>query len=143
MSENRAVSFGWSIIGYRQSSSFGSSCHCPVFQTCAFCDAVVALVPQICYTVIMKTYWDRRKAAANLNKHGVSFEEASTVFADILSSLIADPSHSETEARFILLGMSISQRLLVVVHTELDDAIRIISARRATTHERIQYEQET
>ena len=91
----------------------------------------------------MKTYWDRRKAAANLNKHGVSFEEASTVFADVLSSLIADPLHSENEARFILLGMSISQRLLVVVHTEQEDAIRIISARRATPYERKQYEQET
>ena len=90
----------------------------------------------------MKFNWDSRKAAANLTKHGVSFEEASTVFADELSSLIADPLHSENEARFILLGMSISQRLLVVVHTEQDDAIRIISARRATRNERKQYEQE-
>ena len=54
----------------------------------------------------MKFTWDKHKAATNLTKHGVSFEEASTVFADVLSSLIADPLHSEDEERFILLGMS-------------------------------------
>ena len=91
----------------------------------------------------MKFTWDKNKATSNLTKHGVSFEEASTVFADFLSSLIADPLHTEQEERFILLGMSNSQRLLIVVHTEQEDTVRIISARPATALERKQYEQGT
>ena len=85
--------------------------------------------------------WDRKKDAANLSKHDVAFEEAATVFGDVLSITIADPDHSESEERFILLGMSHQNRLLVVVHAERGDRIRIISARPATKNERNQYEQ--
>ena len=80
--------------------------------------------------------WDRRKAAANLKKHGVTFEEASTAFGDPLSLTIADPGHSVGEERFVLLGQSRYGQLLVVVHTEDEDHIRIISARRATRREK-------
>jgi uncharacterized protein len=85
--------------------------------------------------------WDARKAAANRRKHGVTFDEASTAFADPLSLTIPDPDHSIEEDRFVLLGLSCRGRLLVVVHTERDDNIRIISARRATRSERIQHEE--
>ena len=85
--------------------------------------------------------WDRRKAASNLQKHGVSFEEAATAFGDPLSVTIQDPDHSEEEERFILLGRSETERLLTVVHTERGDTIRIISARLATGHEREAYEE--
>ena len=85
--------------------------------------------------------WDSRKAASNLRKHGVSFEEAVTAFGDPLSLTIPDPLHSESEDRFVLLGLSANSRLLVVVHAERDDDdIRIISARLASRRERIQYE---
>jgi uncharacterized DUF497 family protein len=85
--------------------------------------------------------WDSRKAASNLRKHGVSFEEAVTAFGDPLSLTIPDPLHSESEDRFVLLGLSGNSRLLVVVHAERDDDdIRIISARLASRRERIQYE---
>lgn len=84
--------------------------------------------------------WDPGKAASNLRKHRVSFEEASTAFADPLSLTIPDPGHSESEERCILLGVATSGRLLVVVHTEREDSIRIISARKATKRERVQYE---
>jgi uncharacterized protein len=84
--------------------------------------------------------WDERKAASNLKKHGVSFDEAATVFADPLALAIDDALEPE---RTLLLGMSGRQRLLLVVHLELDDStIRIISARRATSHERRRYEEE-
>ena len=85
--------------------------------------------------------WDRRKASANLQIHKVSFEEAATAFADPLSLTVGDPDHSDQEDRFILLGMSFRNRLLVVVHTERGNVIRIISARKATGRERLQYEQ--
>jgi len=84
--------------------------------------------------------WDEEKAKQNIKKHKVSFEEASTVFADPLSLTILDPLHSEKEDRFVTMGMSIKGRLLVVVHTERGDAIRIISARFATPRERRAYE---
>lgn len=84
--------------------------------------------------------WDERKAASNLKKHGVSFDEAATVFADPLALAIDDAVHPE---RTLLLGMSDRHRLLLVVHAELDEStIRIISARRATSHERRRYEEE-
>jgi uncharacterized DUF497 family protein len=86
--------------------------------------------------------WDDDKAAENLTKHDVSFSEASTVFADPLSRTIVDPLHSEAEERFIILGQSGLQHMLVVVHTYRRDVIRIISARRATSHERKDYERE-
>jgi len=83
--------------------------------------------------------WDARKAAANLKKHGVFFEEAATVFGDALAIAIEDTVDPE---RTLLLGMSERQRALLVVHTEFDDStIRIISARRATAHERRRYEE--
>ena len=86
--------------------------------------------------------WDPEKARANLAKHGVSFEEAMRAFLDPLSVTILDPDHSEGEDRFVLLGQSSSGRLLVVVHTDRRDAVRLISARRATRRERRTYEQE-
>ena len=84
--------------------------------------------------------WDNRKAKENLRRHNVSFEEARTVFSDFLSLTIPDPLHSEKEKRLIIIGYSEKQRLLVVVHTERSDVIRIISARQATPYERKTYE---
>ena len=89
----------------------------------------------------MRFDWDPRKAAANQRKHSVSFEEASTVFADDYSLTGTDPDHSAAEERFITFGMSQSGRLLVVSHTEQGDTIRIFSARRATRSERKLYEE--
>lgn len=86
--------------------------------------------------------WDREKAETNLKKHGVSFGEAATVFFDPLSLTIPDPRHSDDETRFIITGFSDKQRQLVVIHTDRDDKIRIISARPATPSERKKYEQE-
>ena len=81
--------------------------------------------------------WDRRKARANLRKHGVSFEEAQTVFLDDTARLIDDPDHSDEEDRFVLLGYSFRARCLIVSHCyrESDSVIRLISARRATAPE--------
>jgi uncharacterized DUF497 family protein len=86
--------------------------------------------------------WNRRKAEENLRKHRVSFDEATTVFDDPLSVTIPDPDHSVDEQRFLLLGVSNRGRLLVVAHSERDDSIRIISARRADRQERRTYEEE-
>ncbi len=85
--------------------------------------------------------WDQAKAAANARKHGVTFEEAQTVFFDDLALLIDDPDHSDAEARFVLLGLSASTRILVVVHAypSAPNTIRIISARKATKVERVGY----
>jgi uncharacterized DUF497 family protein len=80
--------------------------------------------------------WDPRKAAANLAKHEVSFEEAATVFGDPLGRIVADPRHSSDQERFVLLGLSQDQRLLAVMYVERGETIRIISARRATRRER-------
>ena len=82
--------------------------------------------------------WNSRKSTSNQRKHGVSFEEASTVFTDEHALLIDDPEHSEDEDRFILLGLSAALRMLVVCHCyrESDEVIRIISARKATQKER-------
>lgn len=85
--------------------------------------------------------WNARKAAANVRKHGVSFAEAATTFGDPLSITISDPDHSEDEERFLLIGRSIRQHLVVVAHVERGDTIRIISARPATRRERISYEE--
>ena len=86
--------------------------------------------------------WDPRKAAANRRKHGIDFAEAATAFGDPLSLTIPDPDHSDVEDRFLLVGRSAQQRLLVVVHVErAATQIRIISARPATRHERAQYEE--
>ncbi len=85
--------------------------------------------------------WDRRKARGNLKKHGVSFEEAQSVFYDEEALYQEDDEHSDEEDRFVLLGLSSVLRLLVVVHCfrGADDVIRIISARRATPSEAGQY----
>jgi len=85
--------------------------------------------------------WDPRKASANERKHRVSFEEAKTAFLDENARVIPDPEHSEDEDRFILLGLSIKLRLLVVVHAyrESEHVIRLISARKADPTERQQY----
>ena len=88
----------------------------------------------------MEFEWDDRKAAANLNKHGVSFEEASTVFRDPLAATGADPDHSLGEQHWVTFGVSDRGRLLVVAHVEGDDCLRIISARRATKIEQKIYE---
>jgi uncharacterized DUF497 family protein len=81
--------------------------------------------------------WDDRKARSNLQKHGISFEEAQTVFLDENARLIGDPDHSEDEERFITLGYSYQARCLIVGHCyrESETGIRLISARRATTQE--------
>ena len=84
--------------------------------------------------------WDPKKAESNIEKHGVSFEEASTVFRDPLSLTIDDPLHSTVEKRMVQIGISHKNRLLVVVHTERGDNIRIVSARNATKKERNNYE---
>lgn len=86
----------------------------------------------------MRFEWDPRKAAINLAKHGVSFEEASSVFGDPLAVTIRDPLHSSGEVRFVTLGQSSKGHVVVVVHTDRD-VIRIISARRATPRERREY----
>ena len=85
--------------------------------------------------------WDPNKARLNVKTHGVSFEEASTAFRDPLSQTIDDPLHSGDEERFVLIGQSVQGRLLVIVHTERGDRIRIISARLATKRERFRYEE--
>jgi uncharacterized DUF497 family protein len=85
--------------------------------------------------------WNARKAAANLRKHGVSFDEAATVFLDSLSATGDDPDHSLDESRFVTFGVSSAGRLLVVAHVHHDDTIRIITARLATRGERKLYEE--
>jgi uncharacterized protein len=85
--------------------------------------------------------WDDQKARSNARKHGIAFDEASTVFADTRSLTIRDPAHSQAEERFVTLGTSHRGKLLVVVHTERGDNIRIISARRASRRERRTYEE--
>jgi len=85
--------------------------------------------------------WDYEKAIQNIRKHGVSFEEAATVFGDQLSLTIDDPFHSNIEERYITIGMSLRSRLLVVVHTDRENNIRIISSRTATARERKAYEE--
>ena len=90
----------------------------------------------------MQYHWDSTKAAGNLSKHGVSFQEAVTVFDDPLFVIFADPDHSVREKRFIIMGESGRKRLLVVAYTERPNEIRIINARKATPHEREVYEEE-
>jgi hypothetical protein len=85
--------------------------------------------------------WDGEKARQNARKHRISFEEATTVFADSLSLTIDDPLHSSGEVRLVTVGQSSRGRLLVVAHTERGDTIRIISARKATRSERNSYEE--
>jgi uncharacterized DUF497 family protein len=85
--------------------------------------------------------WDAAKAVANVRKHGVTFEEAATVFADPLAKIFPDLDHSTSEERELVIGHSSQARLLVVSFTERRTAIRLISARPATRHERKDYEE--
>ncbi len=85
--------------------------------------------------------WDENKATANYQKHGISFDEAKTVFNDPFSITIADPKHSLDEDRYIDIGLSARGKILVVVYTERKSTIRIISCRSATARERRTYEQ--
>ncbi len=91
---------------------------------------------------MLKFEWDAPKSNANLRKHGVSFEEAASVFGDPLALTFADPDHSIREARFVTIGQSHRDLLLVVAHVERGRTIRIISARKTTKHERTIYEQD-
>ena len=91
---------------------------------------------------MLRFVWDRNKAAANLRKHDVAFDEAATAFGDPLSITIPDPAHSVGEQRWLLVGQSVTGRLLVVAHTEQGDEIRLISARAATRRERETYEED-
>ena len=84
--------------------------------------------------------WDKRKEAANIRSHGVSFHEASTVFLDLLSMTFYDPDNSEDEDRFITLGIATTGKLLFVSHTDRGTVTRIVSAREATKKERDGYE---
>jgi uncharacterized DUF497 family protein len=83
--------------------------------------------------------WDPEKARRNVAKHGVSFEEAVTAFADPLSLTVFDPDHSDEEDRYLLLGVSSAARLLVIVHVDRGEAVRIVSARLATGLEQRSY----
>ena len=88
----------------------------------------------------MQFTWDPAKAEQNLLTHGVSFQEATTVFGDPLAGTIPDPDHSVGEERYVTVGHSSARQLLAVCHIEQGNTIRIISARRATSHERKDYE---
>ncbi len=89
----------------------------------------------------MEFEWNPDKAAINLRKHNISFQEATTVFDDSSSMTFPDPDHSIGESRYVIIGMSGSGRLLVVSHTDREARTRIISARRASRHERRFYEE--
>jgi uncharacterized DUF497 family protein len=91
----------------------------------------------------LKFEWDPRKAASNLSKHGVSFQEALTAFADPLARIFDDEDHSVEEQREIIIGHSAKERLLVVCFTAQGESVRIISARKATRRERKEYEENT
>src|SRR6185503_5115989 len=86
--------------------------------------------------------WDARKASRNYRKHGVTFDEATSVFGDPFAVLMPDPDHSIRELRYLVLGMSERQRLLVVAFAERTPRTRLISARHATRRERRGYEEE-
>ena len=85
--------------------------------------------------------WDEKKAAFNLEKHGISFEEAATVFRDPLYIDFYDPDHSVDEHRYLIIGTSTASHLLIVSYTERDSVVRLISAREVTLSERKAYEE--
>ncbi|MBA2340223.1 MAG: BrnT family toxin [Pyrinomonadaceae bacterium] len=89
----------------------------------------------------MRFEWDENKAAANLTSHGVSFEEAATVFGDPLSDTFDDPDHSTEERRFVIIGMLEKDKMLIVAHTDDGEVVRLISAREPTRGEREFYEE--
>ncbi|MBM3289228.1 MAG: BrnT family toxin [Candidatus Hydrogenedentes bacterium] len=90
----------------------------------------------------MKCEWDNKKARQNVVKHAISFEEAVTVFYDPLSATFPDEDHSVRERRLVTIGCSSRGRLLVIAHTERQGRLRIISARKATAHERRRHDEE-
>jgi uncharacterized protein len=90
----------------------------------------------------MQFEWDEEKGRRNQDKHGVSFTEAATALADPLAVTYADPAHSSLEDRYLTFGLSVTGTAVVVVHASRDDTIRIISARRMTSRERREYEQQ-
>lgn len=89
----------------------------------------------------MEFEWDPKKAAENIRKHGVTFQEAATVFGDPLAITFEDPDHSTNENRYLTFGLSQQKRLMIVSHTELRNRIRIISARPMDRKERRVYEE--
>ena len=89
----------------------------------------------------MEFEWDNNKAITNLQKHGVSFSEAATVFCDSLSITFADPDHSINESPFITIGLSAANQMIILSHTDRDERIRIISARKTTRKEQRLYEE--
>ena len=91
----------------------------------------------------MRFEWSRDKASSNVRKHAVSFDEAVTVFYDPVSATFEDPDHSHGERRWITVGYSSKNQLLVVCHTDRGESVRLISARRATRRERARHEAET
>lgn len=90
----------------------------------------------------MKFEWDKEKAESNLKKHGISFDEAISAFDDLFNVDLFDPKHSEDENRFILVGQSENESILIVSYAERGDKIRIITARKVTSKERKDYENE-
>jgi uncharacterized protein len=90
----------------------------------------------------LKFDWDPQKAASNLRKHGVSFEEAASVFSDLLATVYEDPDHSTREKRFLTIGTSRQGRLLHISFADREEGIRIINARKVTRTERELYEKE-
>jgi len=91
----------------------------------------------------MEFEWNLNKATLNLEKHGVSFQEAATVFNAPLSITFPDPDHSMGESRYVIIGLSEFGQLLVVAHTDREENVRIISARKATRQEKRFYEEGT
>jgi uncharacterized protein len=89
----------------------------------------------------MEFDWDSKKAAANLKKHGLSFQEAATMFGDPMAYMVADPNHSEDEDRYVSIGYTETGRLVVVSHTEHEGVTRIISPRKANRKERKSHEE--
>ena len=89
----------------------------------------------------MKFEWDPKKATANVKKHGITFQEAATIFGDPLAITFNDPDHSINENRYITFGLSFQKRLIVVSHTERGDRMRIINARLMDRKERRIYEE--
>lgn len=89
----------------------------------------------------MEFEWDNNKAITNLQKHGVSFSEAATVFGDSLSITFADPDHSINESPFITIGLSAANQMIILSHTDRDERIRIINARKTTRKEQRLYEE--
>ncbi|SRR6266516_2969079 len=94
-----------------------------------------------CYTALVDLEWDEAKAKANFEKHGVSFADAATVFDDPLYVDFYDPDHSFDERRYLIIGSSKEDRILIVSYTERNDVVRLISAREVTTTERKAYEE--